>query len=203
MPRTAKTPKHYCGYAQATCKSLANMPACSLRLCPESPPLRPETGLWPVSTVTSFLTVDLCCFRDRQAGLLEVVGAHEQFKLCSNGTVRGLRKCTSGEGAAVNAFSRLAAQRSQTTSQSKSLPDNPRDPPDPGPCTSRRCSVSARLASGTCPPYRDKRAQDANSQPYNSCSWHWHGLFASFNFEAVGLPSMPKLRAVTSYNMPP
>ena len=110
-------------YAQATCKSLANMPACSLRLCPESPPLRPETGLWPVSTVTSFATVDLRCLADKKkAGLLEVVGAHELFKLGSNGTVRGLRKCTSGEGAAVNASSHSAIP--QTTSQSQSPPAN-------------------------------------------------------------------------------
>ena len=55
----------------------------------------------------------------------------------------------------VHQLRRCRFQR-KTTSQSKSPPDVP-EIPNPGPCTSRRRSVSARLASGTCLRYRDHR----------------------------------------------
>ena len=96
--------KTKCGQVQATstCESL----------CPESPPHWPRTALWPVNTATLFATVLISAASQTlwqtPAGLLEVRGAHEQFKLCSNGTVRGLRRCTNCEGASVNASSRTA-----------------------------------------------------------------------------------------------
>ena len=206
--KTAKTPRHYCGYVQASClRALADVlyALCHSARSHLHPGHELDTGLHALRHDCACGTALPRRHSGKPASLLSAACAiwsncarMARFVACE-AKVHQLRKRR-----CQRVFTQCqAAQPLQTTSQSQSPPDVPKDPSPqiPGPCASRRRRVSARLASGSARQRPKARARARCQFSGNlqvlimELARMGIGLLASFDFDAVCLQNAHKLLA--------